>query len=45
MKGDVGKIGRRGIKEVKGRTLCETLQKTILTINMQKIVVAEVGRG
>ena len=35
--GDIVKIGRRGIKGVKGRTLCETLQKAILMINMQKV--------
>ena len=35
--GDIGKFGRRGIKRVKGRTLCKTLQKTILMINMQKV--------
>ena len=35
-KGNVGKIGR-GIKGVKGRLSCETLQKTILMINMQKV--------
>ena len=30
--GDVGKIGRRGTKGVKGRTLCETLQKSVLPL-------------
>ena len=35
--GDIGKFGVEGNKGVKGRTLCETLQKTILMINMQKV--------
>ena len=43
--GDIGKIGRRGIKGVKVRTLCETLQKTILMINMQKVRGGDGGRG
>ena len=43
--GDVGKIGRRGTKRVKGRTSRETLQKTILIINMQKVRGGGGGRG
>ena len=32
-KGTLAKSGGGGIKRVEGRNLCETLQKTILTIN------------
>ena len=38
-------IWEEGNKGTKGRTLCETLQKTILMINMQKVRGSGDGRG